>query len=181
MRIGDLLYFAPGISFDEIDLGGPELPSQFRRRITGFYLDPAEACANLGHVFAAGVLLVSSIDALARIRFGDGVGARFKRFAREELQSFQDDGLSERFYDEFRNGLVHEARLKNGAQFSLETGATVAQLDGLLLINPTYLAREVRTALDSYVALLEQDAGELGKLAATLTQDLADDFRIARE
>ena len=164
MRIGDLLYFAPGIRFDEVDLDGPELPSQFRHRIAGFYLAPADECINWGHAFAAGVLLVSSIDALARLRFPDGVGTGFRRFAREELKSFANDGLAQRFYDEFRNGLAHEARLKNGAQFSLETGATVALLDGLLLINPKYLAREVRTALDSYVALLRQDAGELGKL-----------------
>ncbi len=181
MRIGDLLYFAPGIRFDQVDLVGPELPSQFRHRITGFYIDPAEACANLGHAFAAGVLLVSAIDALARIRFRGGVGARFRRFAREELQSFPDDDLAERFYDEFRNGLVHEARLKNGGQFSLGVAETVVLLGGLLLINPRCLADEVRTALDSYIALLQHDAGELGKLATRLKQDLAEDLRAARE
>src|SRR5574341_1198917 len=140
MRLGSILYFAPGIRFDEVDLDGRRLPEQFRLRMAGFYLEPAQACAQRGFAFAAGVLLVSCIDALARLRFDDKVGKRFKEFTTKALPSFSEGDLAERFYDEFRNGLVHEARLKKGAQFSLETEATVQQLDGLLLVNPKYLA-----------------------------------------
>jgi len=43
------------------------------------------------------------------------------------------------------------------------------------------LAEEVRTALDSYIALLQRDADELRKLATRLKQDLAEDFRVGRE
>lgn len=177
MRLGDILYFAPGVRFDEVDLRGPGLPEYFRRRISGFYIEPARHCAELGFAFAAGVLLVSCVDALARLRFGGEVGSRFKRFAIEETNSFSTGALAERFYDEFRNGLVHEARLKNGAQFSLDTSATVQQLDGLLLVNPLHLAEEVRSALDSYVTLLETDERSREALARRLEEDLAQDFR----
>jgi hypothetical protein len=180
MKIGDILYFAPKIHFGEVDLNGPRLPRQFKRRMAGFYVTPAEQCAQGGHAFAAGVLLVSCIDALARLRFGSGVGQRFKKFAREELQSFPNDDLAERFYDEFRNGLVHEARLKNGAQFSLDRQPTVEQLDGILLVNPKHLAAEVRSALDAYVDLLTRDDAERRKLAKALQEDLAVDFSVAR-
>jgi hypothetical protein len=112
MRLGDILYFAPGIRFDGVDVDGPRLPEQFKRRMVGFYLEPARECTRLSFAFAAGVLLVSCVDALARLRFGDGVGKRFKKFAAEELQSLSGGDVAERLYDEFRNGLVHEARLK---------------------------------------------------------------------
>jgi hypothetical protein len=180
MKIGDILYFAPEIRFGEVDLDGPGLPGLFGRRVAGFYITPAEDCANRGYAFAAGLLLVSCIDALARIRFRDGVAKRFGKFAVDELKSFSAPGVADRFYDEFRNGLVHECRLKNGAQFALDTGTTVEQLAGILIINPKYLAEEVRSALDSYVALLTRDEPEHRRLAASLTRDLAEDFRAAR-
>jgi hypothetical protein len=179
MRIGDDLYFAPRIRFCDVDLDGPELPEQFRCRMAGFYLEPAEQCAQGDHAFAAGVLLVTCIDALARLRYGGRVGARFKRFAREDLQSFPDDDLAERFYCEFRNGLVHEGRLKKGACFSLDAGATVEELGGILLVNPKHLATEARSALDAYIALVTLDDVERRKLAGALKIDLEDDLRLA--
>ncbi len=180
MRIGDILYFAPGIRFDDVDLDGPRLPEQFRQRVAGFYIVPSKECADRGHAFAAGALLVSCIDALARIRFGDGVGERFRKFVAEELKSFSGAGITQRFYDEFRNGLVHEGRLKNGAQFSLEIAGTVETLDGILVVNPKHLAAEVLSALDCYVVFLQRDGQERTKLAGTLKLDLSEDFRVAR-
>jgi hypothetical protein len=180
MRIGDLLYFGPGLRFDQVDLDGPGLPKQFQHRMTGFYIEPAEAWARSGHASAAGALLVSCVDALARFRFGDGVGQRFRKFVGEELRSFSGAGLAQRFYDDFRNGLVHEARLKEGGQFSLDTTATVEELGGLLIINPACLSQEVRAALDSYVILLVRDDNGRGRLAETLREDHSVDFRVAQ-
>lgn len=178
MKIGHFLYFAPGIKFGEADLNGPKLPEQLERRIDEFYIEPAVECASRGHAFAAGVLLVNCIDALARFRYGDGVGERFRKFTREELCSFKDDQFTKRFYREFRNGLVHECRLKNGGQFSLETGMTVQQAGGILLVNPRYLAMEVRAALRTYIDLLERDQVERARLADILKKDFAEDLAL---
>lgn len=52
MKIGDLLYFAPGIRFDQVDLDGVGLPVQLHKRIEGLYILPAEECAARGHAFA---------------------------------------------------------------------------------------------------------------------------------
>jgi len=104
MRIGEILYFAPGIRFDKVDLNGTGLPRQFECRIAGFYLDAADRCAKGSFAFASGVILVSCIDALARLRFNGGVGARFTKLIINELRSFKSGGLADRFYDEFRNG-----------------------------------------------------------------------------
>jgi hypothetical protein len=174
----DILYFAPTIPFREVALESALLPGQFKCRIAGFYIAPAEQCAKRNHAIAAGLLLVCCIDALARLRFGDGVGQRFIKFAREQLQSFQNDPLARSFYDEFRNGLVHEGRPKNGAQFSLARELTGEEVDGILLVNPKLLAAEVRRALDAYVNMLTRDHAERGKLAARLGVDLAEDLRL---
>ena len=180
MRLGDILYFAPGVRFRDVDTKGAGLPDQYRARMIGLYVEPAEACAARGQAFAAGVILVSCVDALARVRFTDPkVGDRVKRFAHTELKSFPSDALAARFYQNFRNGLVHEARIKEGGQFSVEIGSTVEELGGLMLINPARLAAEVRASIDTYVDLLSRDAAARQALAETLARDHAKDFASA--
>jgi hypothetical protein len=107
------------------------------------------------------------------------VGDWIKRFAREELQSFSTGGLATRFYEDFRNGLVHEARIKNGGQFSLDIGSTVERPGGMLLINPTRLGAEVRSAIDGYAALLKRDPAARQRLERALARDHARDFAAA--
>jgi hypothetical protein len=75
--------------------------------------------------------------------------------------------------------LVHEGRLKRGACFSFEKEATVELLNGVLLVNPKYLAAEVREALDAYVALLTRSDAERQRLVRDLKRDLEDDFDLA--
>lgn len=187
MRIRDVVYFAPDVRFDEVDLDSPKLPEQFRSRMLGFYIEPAEVCAGNanGYAFASGVLLVTCIDALARFRYGEdlGVEERFRKFATEELPSFSNGNgdLAYWFWERFRNGLVHQAELKDGAQFSLQITATVVSLNGFLLVNPVYLAEEVRAALDAYVDLLKREDGERQRFRDLLSKDLEADFRAARE
>src|ERR1700680_4367112 len=70
-RIADKLYFAPGIPFAELDIArGERLPMQFGKRMAGFYLNPAIDLAEDRHAFAAGVLVVCAIDALALLIYG---------------------------------------------------------------------------------------------------------------
>jgi hypothetical protein len=182
VRIGNLLFFAPGVRFDEVDLSGATLPRQLQKRLNGYYIEPAGECCRNGHAFAAGALLVSCIDAIGRLKYGGGVGVgdRFRRAA-GELSSFAAPDLAARFYDEFRNGLVHEARLKRGGQFSLERDRTVEVLGGVLLVNPRRLVDEVRDSLTQWVTELCTDDTKRAKLATLLRRDFADDFRIAKK
>ena len=176
---GDILYFAPGIRFDQIDLYGPTLPTQFECRIVGYYMKPAQECCERGHAFAAGVLLVSCIDALARFRLKTNkVGERFKDFVQRELPSFSNRELAEHFYEDFRNGLVHESRIKRGGQFSFDGKQTLEEIEGLLCVNPVYLGQEVRCALRKYVALLSSDAKERTSFTSIFRRDHAEDLQI---
>src|SRR4051812_14418214 len=80
-RIADELYFAPSVCFAELDWTGNRLPTQFHQRIAGFYLGPALNLARANHAFAAGVLVVCAIDALALVMTGStAVTARITAF-----------------------------------------------------------------------------------------------------
>jgi hypothetical protein len=175
---GGRLYFAPGIGWDEVDPNGPYLPGQFKQRIHGFYISPASCCidADATFAFAGGTLVVSCIDALARLQFPAlGVGARFKTFVDTQLPSFAP--VAAPLYYDFRNGLVHEARIKNGGQFSLDLPAPIERRGNLLIINPRHLLLEVEDALDNYIALLEGDSAARQQLADVLIDLHIDDFR----
>jgi hypothetical protein len=165
--------FAPRVPFDKVDLFGDLLPEQFKERIRGFYLTPARVVTEAGYAFAAGLLLVASIDALARLtRPEPQVGIRFVRWMTSELPSFSDETLSRRFYREFRNGLVHECRIKNGGKFALVSEReTVSILNGALAVNVSCLVEEVNEALRRYIEILRQNLNERNRLSTLLLKE----------
>jgi hypothetical protein len=187
MRKGDDLFFAPGIRFGEVDLGGEKLPDQYLGRIRGFYLEPARLCINHGHAFAAGLLLVSTIDFMAGLHHSARelgnrtVGADFRQFVQKDLPSFQNADLAQRLYDEFRNGLTHEARIKNAGEFSFDRTQTVSVAGGRLCINPQHLLAEVETALQSQISELRQDRARRQEAAKRLRGLFAKEFGILDE
>lgn len=161
MRIGDFLYFAPGIRFSEVDLSGNRLPRQYEARIAGFYLTPARELGEAGHAFASGLLVVSCVDALSSLIYtSSGVRKRFQKWLVKELQSFSDEQVARRFYSDFRNGLVHEGRVKNGGEFSLQQETTVLFEYSIMRVNPLCLLKEVDKAFSRFVKLLVEDDNE---------------------
>jgi len=178
MRIGELLLFAPGIPFDEVDFSGERLPDQVETRLRGFYLDPAKTCAEGGHGFATGILLLSCIDALARmVTLSAGGRGRFEKFARDQLTSFASGDRAHRLYEAFRNGLVHEGRIKSGAQFSFDFENTVEEFPEAFVINPSRLGQEVESALQEYIEQLRSNEHLRHSLAKFLSKDHEKDRR----
>lgn len=156
-RIADQLYFAPGIRFADLDLTGNRLPDQFRQRISGFYLKPAMYLADKRHTFAAGVLVICAMDALALLVTGsNSVGGRIESLCKR-IPGLDSDGRSEMFTEDFRNGLVHEARIKNGSEFSLDIDVVAEYRVRRLAVNPLFLAKAVSQLLDRYVSSLYQN------------------------
>jgi hypothetical protein len=184
MRDGDDLYFAPNVRFGEVDLSGPRLPEQIYARIDGYYLAPARICIRSRHAFAAGVLLVSTIDFMAGLRYSAGelksrkVGTDFRDFVQSEMQSFRPSGLASRFYEEFRNGLTHEARIKNAGEFSFNWQQTVRLAGGRLCINPSCLLEEVEVALKRQIDKLKDNQGLRLKAATRLRCHFVSEFGI---
>src|SRR5262245_48348878 len=140
-RIADELYFAPGIRFVDLDFRGGHLPEQFSRRISGFYLEPSIALARARKDFASGVLAVCAIDALALVMTGtSSVSARIVGFCRR-IPALASDRCATTFCEHFRNGLVHEARVKKGSEFSTDIEQVAALYGGRLVINPLLLSQ----------------------------------------
>jgi hypothetical protein len=157
-RIADELYFAPEVTFNDLDLKtGARLPTQFYQRIAGFYLNPATALAKNKHAFPAGLLIVCAIDALAQFTTGStGVTKRIEAFCMQ-IPDLAVGNNAEIFCRDFRHGLVHEARVKNGSEFNCDT-TKLAHFDhDRLIVNPAMLAKDVLDLLKAYTAALNRD------------------------
>jgi hypothetical protein len=160
VRIGDYLYFAPEIRFRDLDLNGDKLPNQFRTRLEGFYLDPAEREANAGNAFASCVLILTCIDGLAFFQTGsDKIKKRFRNWCLENLRDVITEGTVDSFYDVFRNGLVHNVAVKHGSAFDLTSPSAVEFHGDIITVNPILLLQHVRQALVAYVKDMMQDKG----------------------
>ena len=178
MRIGDKLYFAPGITFSDVDTSGEHLPDQFEKRMREYYLKPAIECAKLGYAFASGVILVSCIDALAYFYTGrTDVGIRFRNWCLEFLPSFKNEKNADYFYQDFRNGLVHNARIKKGGEFTLEIDCTMKSQGSITSINPLYLASEIEEALSKYINYLQSNPKAKDKFIKLILKDFEYELR----
>lgn len=162
MKIGEFLYFAPSIAFADLDFREERLPSQYAQRIEGFYLTPASTLVKAQHSFAAGLLILCAIDALAKIDNPDmSVNERFKSYCMSRLPSFSEAAGAKQLYDAFRNGTVHEARAKDGAEISLESDGCVESAPGGIRVNPQFLLEEARTALGAQMAEISASRDKL--------------------
>ncbi len=159
-RIADELYFAPNVRFADLDWTGARLPTQFQQRIAGFYLKPALALAGANHAFAAGVLVVCAIDALALLMTGSSaVTARITAFC-TKIPDLAVGNNADMFCDHFRNGLVHEARVKKGSEFSVDIEHLAVASHGRLIVHPGLLAETVTDHLNDFVTGLYHDPAQ---------------------
>jgi hypothetical protein len=178
-RIADDLYFAPEITFAKLDIvRGERLPTQFRQRMAGFYLNPAIDLAEDNHAFAAGVLVVCAIDALALLTAGSQstVTERITAYCRNipELTGKENARI---FCESFRHGLVHHARVKDGNEFSNGISKIAVRHGQHLAVNPLLLAKKVLEMLDAYVEDLNRNpaskAAFLKKIKRTFKYELS--------
>jgi hypothetical protein len=178
MKVGDYVYFAPGILFKDLDLDGPRLPQQYSSRIEGYYLAPAERAAQAGDAFAAGVLALTAIDAMSKLYFGPNRPSRqvkidFEFFVRGLLPSFVEPVNARILYEKYRNGLIHEARLKDGCQFELGRSRTFDSTGPTPIIDPASLIAEVRAALKQFVSELRGSSQFLVEIAKCLREEFS--------
>lgn len=188
MRIGDVLFFAPNHRFADLNLGdSTSLIKAFKARVEGFYLVPARKLLEADDAFAAGVICVTLIDFIARYSSGgkEAVGARFTSWLKDNIAEFKDPDplkplrtLAGRFYDDFRNGLVHEGRIKNLGQFSTDLrephdfpARLLALIDGGMIVNPALLIGKTDEAITRYFESVLKDVSEFEKLKRQLEVD----------
>ena len=211
MRVDNTVYFAPGIEYKQMDWSDPEaLISPFRMRVWGFYLKPARYFVDLwnrlsrrlnadksklsGLAFGCGVISSTAIDFLAGIEYfpSKDVGDRYKKWLNNRLSLFyipdpqnQNHLVSARFYYEFRNGLVHEGRIKNAGQFSFDpdlftTNSLFEIIGDALVVNPANLLDSIANALDNYLSEISSDTPRLNKFGNTLNAYFSDDINYVK-
>lgn len=187
MRVDNKLFFAPGIEFkdlrwEDIDF----LIYAFSQRIEGFYFAPIQLLLESGQAFGAGALCTTIIDFLAAFSENTtaNVGQRYERWLKQNLAEFDqpnpDDTstiLAKRFYDEFRNGLVHEGRIKNAGQFSFENDQTIAFENDAMIIHPGFLFGGIVQAHQNYVQSINQDEFSRQSFRSTLTDWFSEDMK----
>ena len=160
----------------------------FKDRVRGFYLEPAGKLNDAKNGFAAGVLCITTIDFLARIETGllNGVGERFEKWLKDNIKEFdiQDPDrpsqtLAHRFYDEFRNGLVHEGRIKNAGQFSYEFDELVKVIDSVMIVNPEKLLEAIKKSFNRYMEVVEKEKFAFQAFKCALIRDFRRDVEYA--
>jgi hypothetical protein len=189
MRVGDILYFSPNYKFSVLNWDDKKiLIDAFKDRVKGFYIKPAEKLNDDKNGFAAGVLCVTTIDFLARITIGaDNVGERIERWLRKCITEFNQKDpdnrsrtLARRFYEEFRNGLVHEGRIKNCGQFSDNYSELIHMEDKIMVINPVLLLEETKTSFETYMDNVENDTSLFHQFRCALIIYFGDDVEWAK-
>jgi hypothetical protein len=190
MRIGDMLYFSPKHKFLNLKWDDKKtLTDAFKNRVEGFYIEPTKKLNGDKNWFAVGVMCVTTIDFLARIKTGllDDVGKRFEDWLRSNIKDFDSsdpDNLSRtlayRFYDEFRNGLVHEGRIKNAGQFSYCFEEELVKVeDGIMVVNPGLLLNAIISSFEKYMHHVENEEFAFHQLRYALIRDFEKDVEYA--
>ena len=189
------LYYSPSCKFEDlkkvIDNGDKDkIIIMFKERVKKLYLKPARLLIehakedrNMGFVFSAGLICVSVIDFLGRFYTGcpeGDVGSRFICWLLSYMRPPFDGYLANRFYKDFRNGLVHECRIKNGGEFSLSIDNlfVLKRVDNrkYLVVNPEALLEKIKDGFNKYLEDLRKNNILSEELINCLKKDFESDF-----
>lgn len=179
MKINDILYFSSKYRYDQINFDNRDLLlDAFEDRVIGFYLRPAGFLNCNRDAFATGVLCVTTIDFLARISLNcDKTGERIKKWLKDNIPEF-DEYLAERFYKDFRNGLIHEGRVKRGGQFSYQIGQLIYKEEDVVVVNPNLLLKSIYKAFESYLDVLKSNDVKFESFKERLMKDTKKDLEL---
>jgi hypothetical protein len=154
MRVKDIIHFSPKYPIQKIEFDNKEiLIDAFKDRIQSYYINAADILNKSNHAFAAGAILLTAIDAISYFTEVGAVSTRIKSFCyqiqeiRTKAETYQNE-FADRVNDEFRNGLIHEGRIKNGSQFSYDYPFLEIISDDCLVLNPEYFQKEVEIYFD---------------------------------
>lgn len=84
---------------------------------------------------------------------------------------FTSRTLADRFYNEFRNGLIHEGRIKDAGQFSYDFPEIIKVEEGVMIVNPDKLICKINTVLDNYIMQLKESESFFLKFKESLRND----------
>lgn len=155
----------------------------FENRLMTFYIDPAKLMDDNRYAFAEGIMCVSAIDLLVRMQSGHteltNSGIHFMKWMENYMPEFKDNAVYVSVYDrrnrntinipksiydfykDFRCGLVHEGRIKNGNQFIYVNESILVRKNGdIAEVNPKILLDRIIEISKKYIALLRISKSE---------------------
>ncbi len=158
MNIRDIIYYSPNVKMEALDFNNRELLlNAFLDRIENYYFLPIKQLNGLRYAFAAGILLLSLIDAFARYSTRiDDPGPRIKEWVKHNLNlgmynKIEKEKIARVIYKDFRCGLLHESHIKNCGQFSYEIGSAVYLERDFVIINPSLLFKEIESYFQQFI------------------------------
>ena len=92
----------------------------------------------------------------------------------------QNITLARRFCKEFRNGLVHEGRIKNCGQFSDDHSELIHMEDRIMVINSALLLEGIKTSFETYMGNVENNTSLFHQFRCALIRDFGDDVERAK-
>jgi hypothetical protein len=189
VKVGDELFFSPKFKFKDLDWeNSDQLIAAFENRVVGWYLLPASRFRDNNDGFACGVICVTAIDFLARVQSGDdNTVNRIVNWLSSEIPEFGQtcphcgSSFAYLFYSNFRNGLVHEGRIKKLGQFTFDNipGVVVVN-DGVMLVNVVLLLSNINRAFSRYISLLKINKGALSQFILNLKKDFGEEVARAK-
>lgn len=190
---GGKLYFSPKYTFEEVKTfidrnDKDKLIKAFEDRVYGFYLNPAkklneiasETENNVGFSFSVILICSAMVDFLGLILTGeDNSKERFRIWLESNIPEFKTHtGLASKFYDWYRCGLVHEGRIKSGAQVSYKYDELIYfENEKYIKINPNKLLSEIEKAFEKYICKLRENDEEFERLKTLLYKKFVEEFR----
>ncbi|NDW09181.1 hypothetical protein [Dysgonomonas sp. 520] len=163
MNINDNIHFSPSVLLKDLDLTNKNsLISAFEERMTEYFLKAIKLLNDQNNAYASAIIEFSMIDALAKysVRISPKEKNPVKYRVTKLLQNnfSLETVLSERAYDEFRNGLLHENNIKNSGQLCYTGSSKSFSTErGCLIVNPRQLEIELRQFFQSYIEKLKTD------------------------
>lgn len=85
--------------------------------------------------------------------------------------NFTNRTLADRFNDEFRNGLIHEGRIKNVGQFSYDFPEIINMEEEVMIVNPGKLLCKIEFLLDNYIKQVKESESLFLKFRESLRKD----------
>lgn len=186
MRISEILYFSPKYKYSELDWDNKEnLIEAFIDRVEGYYIQPTELLNEDKKGFATGVLCITTIDFLAKFLY---TGAnRMIKWLKKNIKAFNkldpnltSRTLADRFYDEFRNRLIHEGRIKNAGQFSYDFPDIIKVEKNVMIVNPNILLNDLMTILENFINRIKVSESEFLKFKESLIRDFTQEINYVK-
>lgn len=162
MQFEDEIYFSKNFEWKSVDINdGIDLANKYNDRIRTLYMDQANLLLSKDEFynsFTAGIILFAVIDCLGTfLTTKKGFKNKLDEFLKEseefnKLNKVDGIVISKMITKCFRNGIIHNSRVKESCQFDYNFDNKLFVLhEDILIINTKHLFELVSVVLNSYI------------------------------